>query len=117
MLGGGGFGGPKRPLNPLDTLPKPSGPPTKSVEQQTDLRQAMIFRLTGDYNRVFGRVAADVLLANRKPLTAHHVDPVVTKENGYDKPILHGPCTVRAALSIFSLARARLLTNIHLTQK
>lgn len=51
MLGGGGFGGPKRPVDPLDSMPKPSGSPDKTVDLQTDHRQAMIFRLSGDYNR------------------------------------------------------------------
>lgn len=35
---------------------------------------------------------------------AHHVDPVVTKENGYDTPILHGPCTIGFATRAIALA-------------
>ncbi|KAI8999919.1 HotDog domain-containing protein [Hyaloraphidium curvatum] len=97
-LGGGGWGGPKRPIDPLDALPALSGAPHKTVELQTNLNQAMIFRLTGDFN-------------------PHHVDPVVTKKNGYDKPILHGPCTIgfacRAVVYAFCDGVARRLRMVH----
>jgi len=83
ILDAGGFGGPKRPKNPLD-IPAPLTAPEKSISYKTRPDQAILYRLSGDYN----------------PL---HADPVVAKRVGFPAPILHGLCTyghaVRALLA------------------
>lgn len=72
----GGFGGKS------DGAPAPHPIPDRAPDAQLDLptaaNQAHIYRLSGDYN----------------PL---HIDPVVAKSAGYDKPILHGLCTYGVA--------------------
>jgi acyl dehydratase len=56
----------------------PSALPDRAADRVTDLptlpRQALIYRLNGDYNPV-------------------HVDPDVAAKAGFAKPILHGLCT------------------------
>ncbi|MBX2857596.1 MAG: hypothetical protein KTR17_02950 [Cellvibrionaceae bacterium] len=56
----------------------PLRPPELSHTQSTSSNQAMIYRLSGDYN----------------PL---HIDPSVAKEGGFERPILHGLCTYGVA--------------------
>lgn len=72
LRGDGGFGG------SADGAPKPHPVPERapdlSVELPTRTEQALIYRLSGDYN----------------PL---HIDPKVAKSAGFDKPILHGLCS------------------------
>ncbi len=69
--GDGGFGGPESPKNEMF---KPEGDPDVVHEIKTKPDQALIFRLSGDYN----------------PL---HSDPNFAKTAGFEKPILHGMCT------------------------
>ena len=69
--GDGGFGGPESPKNEIF---KPEGDPDFVHEIKTKPDQALIFRLSGDYN----------------PL---HSDPNFAKTAGFEKPILHGMCT------------------------
>ena len=69
--GDGGFGGPESPKNEIF---KPEGDPDFVHEIETKPDQALIFRLSGDYN----------------PL---HSDPNFAKTAGFEKPILHGMCT------------------------
>ncbi len=69
--GDGGFGGPESPKTELF---KPEGDPDIIHEIATKPDQALIFRLSGDYN----------------PL---HSDPNFAKTAGFEKPILHGMCT------------------------
>ena len=69
--GDGGFGGPESPKNEMF---KPEGDPDVVHEIKTKPDQALIFRLSGDYN----------------PL---HSDPNFAKTAGFKKPILHGMCT------------------------
>ncbi len=70
--GEGGFGGDRGPSGPKNV--PPDRPPDKTVEMETLLQQALIYRLSGDMN----------------PL---HADPDFAKMAGYDRPILHGLCT------------------------
>jgi acyl dehydratase len=72
LRGDGGFGG-----SP-DGAPLPAAlpvrAPDRSVALPTRPEQALIYRLSGDYN----------------PL---HADPAVAAAAGFDRPILHGLCT------------------------
>lgn len=72
MRGDGGCGsaGPPLPVPP----PVPDRAPDAVVPLPTASNQALIYRLSGDYN----------------PL---HIDPAVAKAGGFAAPILHGLCT------------------------
>ena len=74
--GDGGFGGPSEPR------PKPAPMPTEEPDHVCDLttlpQQALIYRLSGDMN----------------PL---HADPDIATSVGFEKPILHGRCTMGIA--------------------
>jgi acyl dehydratase len=71
--GNGGFGGPvSGPTPPPHALPE--GAPQRSCDLATLPRQALFYRLSGDYN----------------PL---HADPKVARSAGFPVPILHGLCT------------------------
>lgn len=69
--GDGGFGGPESPKSEIF---RPEGDPDFVHEIKTKPDQALIFRLSGDFN----------------PL---HSDPNFAKTAGFEKPILHGMCT------------------------
>ena len=71
IRGEGGFGGEGGP--PPGNEP-PARKPDASVEYHTLPHQAIIYRLSGDYN----------------PL---HIDPQMAAIAGFDRPILHGLCT------------------------
>ncbi|VWX50183.1 MaoC family dehydratase [Novosphingobium sp. 9U] len=79
--GQGGFGEPPAPATAL-----PDRAPDCSVAIATLPRQALIYRLSGDWN----------------PL---HADPAIAAKAGFPAPILHGLCTngiaCRAALSAY----------------
>jgi acyl dehydratase len=74
--GDGGFDGPTGPLQ------KPIELPTRAPDLVCDLaslpQQALIYRLCGDMN----------------PL---HADPAVARKGGFERPILHGRCTMGIA--------------------
>jgi len=72
LRGNGGFGGPPQPKSAEMALP--DRPADHAVELPTRPEQALIYRLSGDFN----------------PL---HIDPEVSKAAGFEKPILHGSCT------------------------
>lgn len=74
VRGGGGFGG-ARDL-PGDALPAvPSRDPDYAVPLPTSRAQAATYRLSGD----------------RNPL---HIDPVIARRAGHERPILHGLSTM-----------------------
>ena len=74
--GDGGFGGPDGPVKPVP--PAPEGTPDATHDFATPEGAALIYRLSGDYN----------------PL---HADPEVAAQAGFDRPILHGLCTLGVA--------------------
>ena len=74
--GDGGFGGPSGPVKAVHTLPERA--PDRSVDIDMIPQCALIYRLSGDPN----------------PL---HASPTVARAAGFEKPILHGLCTLGVA--------------------
>ncbi|MFJ6935862.1 MaoC/PaaZ C-terminal domain-containing protein [Streptomyces sp. NPDC101132] len=71
VRGEGGFGGDR---GPSERLEPPAREPERTVERTIREEQALLYRLSGDWN----------------PL---HADPEFAKMAGFDKPILHGLCS------------------------
>ncbi|WP_455356089.1 MaoC/PaaZ C-terminal domain-containing protein [Streptomyces sp. SYSU K217416] len=71
VRGEGGFGGERGPAGRLEL---PAREPDRTVDQAIREDQALLYRLSGDWN----------------PL---HADPEFAKLAGFDRPILHGLCT------------------------
>jgi len=94
IRGAGGFGGPNAPAGPP---PVPQAAPDLVLSVSTRADQALLYRLSGDYN----------------PL---HVDKAVAARAGYERPILHGLCTYgiagRALLSALCDADTRRFRGI-----
>ncbi|MER5601814.1 MaoC/PaaZ C-terminal domain-containing protein [Streptomyces sp. NPDC002265] len=76
VRGEGGWGGDRGPSARLEP---PAGPPDRVVERAVREDQALLYRLSGDWN----------------PL---HADPEFAKVAGFERPILHGLCTYGIAL-------------------
>lgn len=74
--GDGGFGGPAGPVKSVHALPERE--PDRKVDIATLPQAALIYRLSGDHN----------------PL---HASPTVAKAAGFERPILHGLCTLGVA--------------------
>lgn len=85
-VGAGNFGGPRNGTQIIPCQQKPNRSPDVTLTHQTSVDQAAIFRLSGDPN----------------PL---HIDPSMAQMGGFDRPILHGLCTlgisVRLVLKAF----------------
>jgi 3-hydroxyacyl-CoA dehydrogenase/3a,7a,12a-trihydroxy-5b-cholest-24-enoyl-CoA hydratase len=71
VRGAGGWGGERGPSSEVN--PPPDRAPDKVVEDRTSDNQALLYRLSGDWN----------------PL---HADPSFAKAFGFERPILHGLC-------------------------
>ncbi|KAL5769360.1 hypothetical protein ACOSQ2_016143 [Xanthoceras sorbifolium] len=65
----------KYPSNQVSAVKIPKTQPFAVFEDSTQPSQALLYRLSGDYNRV-------------------HADPGIAKIAGFPRPILHGLCTL-----------------------
>ncbi|MGX5182229.1 MaoC/PaaZ C-terminal domain-containing protein [Streptomyces avermitilis] len=88
VRGEGGFGGDRGPSTRLEP---PVGEPTAVVERPIREDQALLYRLSGDWN----------------PL---HADPEFAKLAGFDRPILHGLCTY--GMTLKAVVDARLAGDV-----
>jgi (3R)-3-hydroxyacyl-CoA dehydrogenase / 3a,7a,12a-trihydroxy-5b-cholest-24-enoyl-CoA hydratase / enoyl-CoA hydratase 2 len=95
IRGAGGWGGERGPSDPENVAPERK--PDAVVKQQIHPNQALLYRLSGDWN----------------PL---HVDPSFAKAFGFAKPILHGLCTfgyaARHVINTFSGGDPRFFKSI-----
>jgi len=69
--GAGGWGGER---GPASSWTRPTRAPDRTISQATRPEQALLYRLSGDRNRL-------------------HSDPSFARKAGFDRPILHGLCT------------------------
>jgi acyl dehydratase len=72
IVGEGGWGGDRGPAPAPNVAPERA--PDVEITYQTSRDQALVYRLSGDRNRL-------------------HVDPAFARRGGFDQPILHGLCT------------------------
>jgi len=95
VRGAGGFGGERGPSQEINV--PPARPPDAVVTEKTGEDQALLYRLSGDWN----------------PL---HADPGFASSFGFPRPILHGLCTFgyagRHALQAFANNDSRLFKSI-----
>jgi acyl dehydratase len=90
--GCGSFG-----VAPPQALPLPDRSPDGNIALATLPQQALIYRLSGDFNPI-------------------HADPVPAQKAGFDRPILHGLCTMglatRALLQRFAASEPERLRSM-----
>lgn len=79
VRGAGNFGGKRTSDKAILPQNPPSRAPDASIQQKTGENQAILYRLTGD----------------RNPL---HIDPSFAAMGGFDKPPLHGLCSLGFAV-------------------
>ncbi|MBN1210482.1 MAG: SDR family NAD(P)-dependent oxidoreductase [Myxococcaceae bacterium] len=95
VRGAGGWGGERGPASDLNAPPERA--PDAVVTEKTQENQALLYRLSGDWN----------------PL---HADPEFASAFGFPKPILHGLCTfghvARHVLKAFRDSDARYFKSI-----
>jgi 3-hydroxyacyl-CoA dehydrogenase/3a,7a,12a-trihydroxy-5b-cholest-24-enoyl-CoA hydratase len=95
VRGAGGWGGDRGPSTDINQAPERA--PDAVVTEKTSESQALLYRLSGDWN----------------PL---HVDPEFATMFGFDRPILHGLCTFgfvgRAVVSAFAKGDPRTFKSI-----
>ena len=72
VRGAGGWGGDRGPSSEVNVAPNRA--PDATMEERTSPNQALLYRLSGDWN----------------PL---HADPAFAKNFGFERPILHGLCS------------------------
>ncbi|XVF47962.1 hypothetical protein PTKIN_Ptkin03bG0152000 [Pterospermum kingtungense] len=104
LRGAGGFSDPSQPFtysnypaNQASAMRIPESQPFAVFEDCTQPPQALLYRLSGDYN----------------PL---HSDPMIAKVAGFSRPILHGLCTlgfaVRAIIKCICRGDPDMIKNI-----
>ncbi|XP_038703763.1 enoyl-CoA hydratase 2, peroxisomal [Tripterygium wilfordii] len=104
LRGAGGFSKASKPFsyvnyasNQVPAVKIPKSPPFALYEDCTQASQALLYRLSGDYN----------------PL---HSDPSIAKVAGFSAPILHGLCTlgfaVRAIIKCICKGDSNMVKNI-----
>jgi 3-hydroxyacyl-CoA dehydrogenase/3a,7a,12a-trihydroxy-5b-cholest-24-enoyl-CoA hydratase len=85
VRGAGGWGGERGPS--ADVNVPPDRKPDRVIEEKTDQNQALLYRLSGDWNPM-------------------HADPSFAKAVGFARPILHGLCSfgfaTRAVVNAFA---------------
>jgi (3R)-3-hydroxyacyl-CoA dehydrogenase / 3a,7a,12a-trihydroxy-5b-cholest-24-enoyl-CoA hydratase / enoyl-CoA hydratase 2 len=95
VRGAGGFGGERGPSTEVNLAPDRA--PDATVTEKTSQAQALLYRLSGDWN----------------PL---HADPEFAQMFGFPKPILHGLCTFgyagRHVIKSFASGDPRLFKSI-----
>ncbi len=95
VRGAGGWGGERGPATDLNQAPERA--PDAVITEKTSENQALLYRLSGDWN----------------PL---HVDPEFATMFGFEKPILHGLCTFgfagRAVVTAFAKGDPRTFKSI-----
>ena len=95
VKGAGGWGGDRGPATDQNQAPERA--PDAVITEKTSESQALLYRLSGDWN----------------PL---HVDPEFATMFGFEKPILHGLCTFgfagRAAVTAFAKGDPRTFKSI-----
>ncbi|KAL0121934.1 hypothetical protein PUN28_007017 [Cardiocondyla obscurior] len=97
IVGAGGFKGKRTSTFIIPTIDPPTRNPDVTITQQTSVDQAALYRLSGDTN----------------PL---HIDPNVAVMGGFEKPILHGLCSLgfstRHVLQTYAAGDASLFKSI-----
>lgn len=80
-VGAGNFGGPRASTKSVPCQAKPKRKPDASILHATNIDQAALYRLSGDLN----------------PL---HIDPNMAVIAGFERPILHGLCSLGISVRI-----------------